>query len=935
MYGKEDEIDSEEEDDDLFLIDTATENSRSFAESWKNNNSVEGFLKREDHIPVRATAVKNLVDQEELIHKSDIDGITIDWLNIAKGLKSDFRHFEIMPQGVRSLRRFYPVIKKHINLSIFKENSFMLLKDTVGSQIIYDGLFETWLGFIPDPHEWRSIYDFSTQSRLAYTFFERLRGRFQDGLREMFRKGIALETLAKNNINDARRMFILPGHQCHILDNFQTALEETDLIELPGFKKVVFTFRFGEKCETPVELPVRDENAVRDVCVHAGHRISSDFLDLFWSREGVKEVSSSSNCVISSAYSLFECANLQSALTRSKLNISAELRDVCTSPQNIRFVQLYNDLPHRYPKARVHPVSASVIMLEGMLTDVAQRNLYSDASGYLSEIQNNFFQIGRGVCRLEFVLCIGKRASAVNGAEFIRVDRLTELLKKHAMIVPFLRHACTLKLLRVVGLHLCQRLDSAFHSERGTGNTRLTWDVYQTELAVEKLLWGRPLCSFSNQYSKNLGPGIQYPTRCLTDQKGFLCLEDSRSCCVDDKTLPPVNIFSKNETIQRKIHSISGFYNLIGGSQLVMGRRLIEILLRDCHANGKVFWSFEHFFLQLKVNSGNGTKHIVGGISVPDLVKMLSTAKKFKWNFVFGALIKLMLKMKVNVDEVIQFGINGLTLGYFPAIRTYDDNRNVGLNWEYRYGFWVLTDIPDTDSEFEREGAAMQNLILRELEQRKLSYASKCSGIVFPWIKSVLEKLREMKLSVESKVKVLTFISCVAFLQQSRYVNYYSLKKLEHDIPLTQSTLKMLEIQSPFLLPGVNNVKIFRLHHSIPLKLDVDKNTNEETRPPPKPSNVPAQSVEDDRFDIIDPEENELVASESDDLHDLHIHVPSHKCYTRWSSAELSIVASVKANGTFSLTEKYKEYQKACRDLHLPDRSFESFRRKLKRLTAE
>ena len=74
------------------------------------------------------------------------------------------------------------------------------------------------------------------------------------------------------------------------------------------------------------------------------------------------------------------------------------------------------------------------------------------------------------------------------------------------------------------------------------------------------------------------------------------------------------------------------------------------------------------------------------------------------------------------------------------------------------------------------------------------------------------------------------------------------------------------------------------------MKLDVDKNRNEETRKPPKPSNVPAQSVEDDRFDIIDPEENELVASESDDLHDLHIHVPSHKCYTRWSPAELSIV---------------------------------------------
>ncbi|KAH3751494.1 hypothetical protein DPMN_186054 [Dreissena polymorpha] len=393
MYSSEEEIGSEEEDEEetLFLIHTALENSRSFAESWKRNISVERFLKRDDHLTVKATALKKGVHQEELYHKSDIDGVTIEWLNLATGLRSDFRHFELLPLGVRSLRRFYPVIKKHMNLSCYNHNSFMVVKDTVGSQIIYDGVFETWLGFIPDPREWRSIYDFTTQSYLAHRYFERLRTRFQEGLKKMFKNGIALETIAKNNINDARRMFVLPGHQSHILKIFEIALEETELIELPGFNKVLFTFRFEEKCETPVELPVRDKNAVKDICVHAGHRVSSAFVDFFWSSEGVQNVSVGSNCTISTAYSFIECANLQSALTTSRLLISAELRAVCTFPQSIRFVQLYSDLPHRYPKARVHPISASVIMLEGILTDVAQRNLYSNASVYLSEIQIFFF----------------------------------------------------------------------------------------------------------------------------------------------------------------------------------------------------------------------------------------------------------------------------------------------------------------------------------------------------------------------------------------------------------------------------------------------------------------------------------------------------------------------------------------------------------------
>lgn len=925
---------SEEEDDEetLFLIDTALENSRSFAECWNRNNNVEAFLKRDDHLSVRATALKSVVDQEDLCHESDIDGVTIEWLNIGTGLRSDFRHLEILPLGERSFRRFYPVIKKHINLSSFSNNSFIVLKDTVGSQLIYDGIYETWLGFIPDPREWRSIYDFATQSRLVLRFFERLKTRFQEGLKEMFRKGIALDTLAKNNINDVRRMFVLPGHQSYILENFQTALEDTELIELPGFKKVLFTFRFGEKCKTPVELPVRDKNAVKDICVHAGHRISSDIVDLFWSREGVRKVSGGSNFIISSAYSFTECSNMQSALTTSRLAINSDLRAVCTLPQNIRFVQLYNDLPHRYPKARVHPVSASVIMLEGILTDVAQRNLYADASAYLSEIQNNFFQIDRGVCRLEFVVSIGKRSGAVSGTEFIRVDRLEELLEKQPMIVPYLKQARTLKLLRDVGLYLHRSLDQAFRSERGTGNTRLTWDVYQIELAVEKLLWGRPLCSLSNQYSKNLGPGIQYPTRCLTDQKGFLCLEDSSSCCLDDRTLPPMNLFSKNDNIQRLIHSVSGFYNLIGGSQLVLGRRLIEILLGDCHACGKVYFPLEQFVHRLKVNSGVGNKRIVGGITVQDLANMLSTAK-LKWHFAFGAVKRLMLKMNVNVVEAIQSGINGLTLGFFPALKTHDANRNVGLNWEYSYGFWVLTDIPDKDSEFEREGAAMRNLVITELDKRGLCHSSKCFDIAFPWLKNVLEKIREKKLPVESKVKVLTFISCVAFLQDGRYVNFYSLNKLERDLPLTQSTLKMLEILSPFLLPGVNNVKIYRLHPSIPFKTDVKSNKTEDTKRPQEPSNVPGRSIQEDRIDLIDPDENEVLVPAATDTNDLRTHVPSHECYKRWSPAELSILANLRENVTLTLAQKYTEYQKACRSLHLPDRSFDSFRRKLRRLT--
>ncbi|KAH3751491.1 hypothetical protein DPMN_186051 [Dreissena polymorpha] len=88
--------------------------------------------------------------------------------------------------------------------------------------------------------------------------------------------------------------------------------------------------------------------------------------------------------------------------------------------------------------------------------------------------------------------------------------------------------------------------------------------------------------------------------------------------------------------------------------------------------------------------------------------------------------------------------------------------------------------------------------------------------------------------------------------------------------------------------------------------------------------------MEDDRIHLIEPEENKVLASEATDRDDLHIHVPSDQYYKRWSPAELAIVANL--NSRLTLVQKYTEDQIACRELHLPDRSFRSFRFKLKRL---
>lgn len=130
------------------------------------------------------------------------------------------------------------------------------------------------------------------------------------------------------------------------------------------------------------------------------------------------------------------------------------------------------------------------------------------------------------------------------------------------------------------------------------------------------LLWGHPMTAISRIYATNLGPGLEYPTRSRTDQMGFLCLEDSNTCCVDDSTLPPICLYSKNLTVQRRIENVSGLYNRVGGSEMVLGRNVLMPLLKDFHTSGHVFLTLEQFTMLLKTSHGNANKRIVGGVCI-------------------------------------------------------------------------------------------------------------------------------------------------------------------------------------------------------------------------------------------------------------------------------------------------------------------------------
>ena len=227
------------------------------------------------------------------------------------------------------------------------------------------------------------------------------------------------KTLAKNNIYVIKKMFILPHDRRAILKAFQGALENTiDDLTL-SFYPVICFFRFGEKCRSRITLPILDVEAVYDICIHTGICISSSFHDLFWCRNGVNEVIGERGN-LSSAFSFYECVNFQSNLDNRSLDVTGLLRSISKFPDRVRFIQMYSDIAHRRPSTMCHPITRSIIMVEGILGGPSQQKLRRESV--------DFSQVRQGNCHLEFVVCLSSVEKSIAGLDVVNTDNLLKLL---------------------------------------------------------------------------------------------------------------------------------------------------------------------------------------------------------------------------------------------------------------------------------------------------------------------------------------------------------------------------------------------------------------------------------------------------------------------------------------------------------------------------
>ena len=96
---------SQAEDD--ILIETSFENSINFERVLSSVENIDLFLHSEDCISVGGTSVE---DPNDLNFEYDIDGVTILWKNIGKGLSLDYTRFDLASRVENDMKPIYDIL---------------------------------------------------------------------------------------------------------------------------------------------------------------------------------------------------------------------------------------------------------------------------------------------------------------------------------------------------------------------------------------------------------------------------------------------------------------------------------------------------------------------------------------------------------------------------------------------------------------------------------------------------------------------------------------------------------------------------------------------------------------------------------------------------------------------------------------------------------
>lgn len=927
--------------EDGALILTGEENTDCFyADLASHNFQIESFLKGESTLRVRDCRIGNVAQDIWLTFSWDIDGI-VGILDRFSSITSSFSYLSILLKKEGSLIDLYPILKKHLPLHLYRSKNYQYLKWTKSFKFTEGDGFDFHFALLPKqgclqfPEFKRHGFE-----KFLYAFYEDFRKQFSNTLMNLDKANLSRNTIKKNVISDIRKMHVLPDDRIFILEILDITLQKMDRIE--NFYPCIIAFKFGDRDHSN-QIEVSAFNAsTADVSIHAALTISSPILSqsLFWSRYGLQDIVGERGNIIPT-FSLRSCANFQSNLDGKCMDISRGLREILQRPESLRFIQFYADSPH-LSSSSIHPVFGAISSC-GILGEKVQQALHHRATEYLRVASENTMKLGRINIRLEVVCMDFMRTGYYRADDFICIESLKNLISRYPLIVPFddrvQRKGKTFtELLKSIPQHITLTLNELFNQYEQKGGFLSVWKTYQYEVANEVFWRGKPNAGMDNTYAINLGIGGTFPNRSLTWERGFLALEDSTSCALNDMSLPPLFFWHLTESSKSRICRIFNFSDFIGQSNKITGTRAILILLQDVlHDPSRKAECDISLLADLRGRKMPTWGILVGSINVDCLCERIMKKHAYKTPYVFGRVLEMLEENNIDMKEVLTAGFRQLKLVYFPDMRTVDNNRNSRMHWSGK-AVLKLNDDANPSISIEDTAKRMTLDVIWFLEDKQLVYKSKFveyirdGGFVFPWMCNLLEILTDWNLESNIFVSILGYLSCIALIQNGWFVHFQNLEGLHNSLilrfPNLIQRLQTSQVLSFFSLSKLKHSQLKRLHESIPIglrELNFYRNLDMEHYP-----------TFSDCENINSDEENEDISIVTSYIEEKIVktnrkHMPGG-LKARWSPTEMEIMDHIVSINFIDAKIAYTEYLRQTERSSIPDRSFLSFKLKLMRI---
>lgn len=902
------------------LVVTATENTEQFLTAI-DTNSLGTSLKESDYIPLHSTDV-----YEELKYEFDIDGLVIEAKSLSL-LTLSLRRLHMDTE--RNTVPIYHKIKKHVILSNYNVDT---LKKSQGLVIAYTSGYEVIIGLLPD--KTRAADNILTDSK---KYFERVKEKVETMLSLESGENKRRASLLKNNLRDISYWDVLTRDQSYILSIIENAVSRISLP--PGMTCKFLVSQFGQKEHVPFQLEnICKIEGIVSMSVHSAVNIGHDDIHIMWSREALQKLLGRRGRLYQ-VLSFSEIANFQTNLDGKSIDISNELRDISSLPENITFLQLYCDVPHRREHGiRPHPVSGTVVCSD-LLHHKVTAKMYSDAKKYLVTVEDNMSKmIGPISGRIEIVTRTtlddsARTARNVNicAKDFFNMPQLNALMNAYPLIVPFKetidKDKHFIEAIRKVGIHLFKELNKIYEIFHGTGAFEASWKALQLELAIEHYLYGgtsyQP--NFEREISVNLGPGGDPTDRSDTSRRGFLCLSNWNASALSESSPPPVKIYTKNKKEQVRIQRAFGFFDSLEGSFAAIGEKLILCILLDMKSSKS---SEAALVTGLKQQECPNWGKIVGGVLLEDLVdQLIKQLKFFRYPSVSQRLVKFIEGKGLNLKSVLDSGLRSSSFEYFIHLRSYDTQRNERISWNNKDLIQIVKQ--GCNKNIEAEAAELSLVVINTMETNRYCYSTTLAPLrdadSLPWMVPMLNKLKGQNVSEDNLVKICVFITCIAMLQNAMYIEYNKLRNLHAELgSKIRVKLQRLEILSKFELPHFQEQKIFRLHSTIPFKLAQPKKQPKKQGTASFVNAAQETQMSDDEMDY---------EAQEDAINQITVmpnrHVPTCESRKSWTDGELKLLKRLQDDESRTVKQKYVEYIKLCRENSMPHRSLTSFRMKM------